>query len=150
MERCDVRRRKLARQNRAEHDLSLLDSVMVGLVQCLALVPGVSRSGATISAGLLRGFDRTTATRLSFFLSIPALVAAGAYEAGTAADSIATSVGWTPTVVASVTSFLVAYAAIAWLLRLVAHHRITVFIGYRLALAALLSIILASSLLSPV
>ncbi|WP_375424351.1 undecaprenyl-diphosphate phosphatase [uncultured Friedmanniella sp.] len=140
---------KFARQNRAERDLSLLDSVVVGLVQCLALAPGVSRSGATISAGLLRGFDRVTATRLSFFLSIPALVAAGAYEAGTAADSIAASVGWTPTVVASITSFLVAYAAIAWLLRLVAHHRITVFIGYRLALAALVGIALASRLLNP-
>lgn len=140
---------KLARQDRAEKELSLFDSVLIGLVQCVALVPGVSRSGATISAGLLRGFDRVTATRLSFFLSIPALVAAGAYEAGTAADSISASVGWIPTIVATVTSFLVAYAAIAWLLRLVAHHRITVFIGYRLTLAAVLIIVLAAGLLSP-
>ena len=68
------------RQERAERDLTLTDALVVGLVQCIALVPGVSRSGATISAGLLRGLDRVAATRLSFFLSIPALLAAGVFE----------------------------------------------------------------------
>jgi undecaprenyl-diphosphatase len=72
---------RAGRQDRGELDLRLRDVMVVGLVQCLALVPGVSRSGATISAGLLRGIDRVTATRLSFFLSIPALTAAGALEA---------------------------------------------------------------------
>jgi undecaprenyl-diphosphatase len=139
---------RVGRQDRAEADLTLLDAVVIGLVQCFALVPGVSRSGATISAGLFRHLDRVAATRISFFLSIPALVAAGAYEALSAASDISASVGWGPTAVATVVSFVVAYAAIAWLLRLVAHHRITVFIGYRLLVAAAVAVALATNLLS--
>jgi len=138
---------RLGRKSRSEADLNLRDSVVIGLVQCVALIPGVSRSGATISAGLFRQLDRVSATRMAFFLSIPALVAAGAYEGITAAADVSATVGWGPTVVATIVSFVVAYAAIAWLLRLVAHHRITVFIGYRLAVAALLAVALGSGLL---
>jgi len=112
-------------------------------------VPGVSRSGATISAGLFRGLDRVVATRLSFFLAIPALVAAGAYEGLSAASEVSASVGWGPTVVAAVVSFVVAYVSIAWLLRLVAHHSISIFIGYRVVLAVAVVIALATHLLSP-
>lgn len=136
-------------KTRGEDDLRWLDSVFIGAVQCVSLIPGVSRSGATISAGLFRGLDRVTATRLSFFLSIPAPVAAGAYEGLTAAADISTSVGWAPTAVATVVSFAVAYAAIAWLLRFVASHSITVFIGYRLLLAAALAVALSTHVLSP-
>jgi undecaprenyl-diphosphatase len=135
-------------RTRGEGDLTLSDAVVIGLVQCVALVPGVSRSGATISAGLFRGLHRVAATRLSFFLAIPALVAAGAYEGLSAASGISASVGWTPTVVATVVSFVVAYASIAWLLRIVAHHRITIFIGYRLLVAAVLVVVLATHVLS--
>ncbi len=71
---------RVARQNRGEKELNLTDSIVVGTFQVAALVPGVSRSGATISGGLFRGLDRVTATRLSFFLSIPALLAAGLFE----------------------------------------------------------------------
>ncbi len=71
---------RIGKQDRGERQLTLKDAVIVGLVQCIALIPGVSRSGATISAGLARNLDRVTATRLSFFLSIPALTAAGLYE----------------------------------------------------------------------
>src|SRR5690606_36332408 len=70
---------RLGRQKLGEGDLTLRDALTIGLAQCLALIPGVSRSGATISAGLLRGYDRVTATRLAFFLAIPALTAAGAF-----------------------------------------------------------------------
>lgn len=81
-------------QQRSERDVRLSDVLVIGLVQCVALVPGVSRSGATISAALFRGLDRVTATRLSFFLSIPALTAAGAYEAaGSASTSAPASAG---------------------------------------------------------
>ena len=139
---------RVATQRRSEADLTLADAVVIGLLQCIALIPGVSRSGATISAGLFRGLDRVAATRISFFLSIPALVAAGAYEALTAAGDVSASVGWGPTAVATLVSFLVAYAAIAWLLRLVAHHSISIFIGYRLALAAALFIALGTGALS--
>jgi undecaprenyl-diphosphatase len=139
---------RVGTKDRGESSLNLKDAVVVGLVQCIALIPGVSRSGATISAGLFRGLDRVAATRLAFFLSIPALVAAGAYEGLSAASDISASVGWTATVVATATSFLVAYATIAWLLRFVARHSITVFIGYRLLLAVALSIALGTGALS--
>ena len=79
----------------------------------------MSRSGATISAGLLRDLDRVTATRMSFFLGIPALTAAGALEAVDQRDDIRATVGWAPTAVGLVVSFVVAYASIAWLLRFV-------------------------------
>jgi undecaprenyl-diphosphatase len=135
-------------QRRGEHDLTLRDAVVIGLVQCVALVPGVSRSGATISAGLLRGLDRVTATRLSFLLSIPALTAAGAYEAVGSAGAIGGSVGWGPTVVATLVSLVVAYACIAWLLRFVSRHPITVFVGYRVVLGVVLAGALATGVLT--
>jgi undecaprenyl-diphosphatase len=129
------------RQHREEQDLSLKDAIIVGLVQCLALVPGVSRSGATISAGLFCGMDRVAATRLSFFLSIPALVAAGFYELG---DALSGDIGVGQTVVGTLVSFVVAYASVAWLLRFVAHHSIGRFVPYRVALGALLVVVLSA------
>ena len=88
--------------------------MIIGLAQCLALIPGVSRSGATISVGLMRDIDRVTATRLSFFLAIPALTAAGLYELK---DALSESIGVTPLVIGTLVSFAVAYVSIAWLLR---------------------------------
>ncbi|NTW39913.1 MAG: undecaprenyl-diphosphate phosphatase [Cellulomonadaceae bacterium] len=137
-----------ATQERGEHQLTLRDVLVVGLVQCVALIPGVSRSGATISAGLLRGVDRVTATRLSFFLSIPALTAAGAYEAVSEADAISATVGWGPTLVGTLVSLVVAYASIAWLLRLVVRHPITVFVWYRIALGAGLVVALTTGVIA--
>jgi undecaprenyl-diphosphatase len=122
---------RVGTQDRGEREVHLTDSIVIGLVQCLALVPGISRSGATISAGLVRGLDRVTATRLSFFLSIPALLAAGLYELK---DAIGSDIGVGPTVVGTLVSFVVAYASIAWLLRFVAHHPITWFVPYRVLL----------------
>lgn len=139
---------RVATQKRGEADLRLRDVLVIGVVQCVALVPGVSRSGATISAGLFGGIDRVTATRLSFFLSIPALVAAGSYEGISAAGAISVSVGWTATAVATAVSFAVAYVSIGWLLRLVARRPITIFIGYRMALGVALLIALGTGALS--
>jgi undecaprenyl-diphosphatase len=127
-------------QDRTERQLRPRDAIMMGLAQCLALIPGISRSGATISAGLLRGFERVTATRLSFFLAIPALVAAGLYELK---DAFGQGVGAGPTIVGTIVSFVVAYASIAWLLRFVAHNSIAKFVPYRLALGAIIIIVLA-------
>ena len=112
------------------------DAVVIGLVQCFALIPGVSRSGATISAGLFRGMDRVSATRISFLLGIPALIAASGWEAVTQASHISATVGWLPVAVGIVVSFIVGYAAIAWLLKFVSHNTFTVFIAYRVALVA--------------
>ena len=136
---------KAATQSRSEKQLTLTDTMVVGLVQCLALVPGVSRSGATISAGLLRGIDRVTATRLSFFLSIPALTAAGLYELK---DAINSSIGVGPTVVGTAVSFVVAYVSIAWLLKFVSHHSIVWFVPYRIVLGLGLLALLAGGVIT--
>jgi undecaprenyl-diphosphatase len=132
----------MARQDRGERDLNLLDVLLIGFAQCLALVPGVSRSGATISIGLMRGLDRVTATRLAFLLGIPALIGAGVYELPTALSE--SGVGWGPTLVGTVVSFVVAYATVAWLLKYVARHSIAVFVWYRWALGAALIVALAT------
>ena len=134
-----------ATQRRGEQDLTLRDAVVIGVIQCIALIPGVSRSGATISAGLLRGLDRVTATRMSFFLSIPALVAAGLYELK---EAVHGPIGVGPTATATVISFVVAYASIAWLLRFVAHHSIEVFVVYRVALGLVLVALLSTGTIS--
>ncbi len=81
-----------------EDEITWQDTLIIGLAQCLALVPGVSRSGATMTAGLLRGFDRVAVTRLSFMLSVPALTAAGVLQAYTTADDISAGVGWPATI----------------------------------------------------
>jgi undecaprenyl-diphosphatase len=120
-----------ARQDREERALTVTDGLVMGLGQCLALVPGVSRSGATISTGLLRGLDRVAATRLSFLLGIPALLAAGALQLKDATNN---EVGAGATAIATAVSFVVAYASIWGLLRFVSSHRITAFVPYRVLL----------------
>jgi undecaprenyl-diphosphatase len=133
------------RQDRVERDLTMTDALVVGAVQSIALVPGVSRSGATISAGLFRGLDRVTATRLSFFLSIPALLAAGVYELK---DALGGNISAGQLAVGTAVSFVVAYASIAWLLRFVAHHSIGKFVPYRIALGVVLLILLGTGAMS--
>lgn len=139
---------KTAKLDRHEKDTTWKDTLIIGLTQCLALIPGVSRSGATMSAGLFRGFDRLTVMRLSFFLSIPALCAAALLETVTKASDISSGVGWTATLVATVTSFVVAYFAINWLLKYIAHHTYTIFIVYRVALGIILIALLVTGAVS--
>jgi undecaprenyl-diphosphatase len=136
---------RVATQERDERRLTMKDAVIIGLVQCFALIPGVSRSGATISAGLFRGLDRVTATRVSFFLSIPALLAAGLFELK---DAVGGDIGIGETIVGTVVAFVVAYATIAWLLRFVAHHPITWFIPYRVGLGVLLIVLLSTGVMA--
>lgn len=136
------------KQIRHEKDTTWRDTLFIGTVQCLALIPGVSRSGATISAGLFKGFDRVAITRLSFFLAIPALLAAGVLETVTRWNDISQGVGWPATFAATVASFIVAYATIAWLLNYVAKHSFTIFVIYRVALGTLLIILLAAGAIS--
>lgn len=134
-----------ATQRKHERDVGLVDVLVIGLVQCLALVPGVSRSGATISAGLLRGVDRVTATRLSFFLAIPAVTGAGLFELKDVDTAV---VGWGQMALGTAVSFVVAYASIAWLLRFVQRHPITVFVYYRVALGLALVLLLWAGVLA--
>lgn len=136
-----------ATQIRHADDVTWKDTLVIGVVQCLALVPGVSRSGATMSAGLLRDLDRVTVTKLSFFLSIPALLGATVLQVYTESGNISDGVGWVNTLVATVVSFAVGYVAVAWLLRFIARHTYSVFIGYRLVLGSVLLVLLATNVI---
>lgn len=124
---------RVGKQTRGENTITWKDGLILGLFQSVALIPGISRSGATISGALFLGIDRVTATRMSFYLGIPTLVAAGGFEAVTAAGDISSSVGWGNTLIGLVVSGLVAYASIAWLLRFVASHTFDFFVAYRIA-----------------
>jgi undecaprenyl-diphosphatase len=132
-------------QKYGEEELSFKQVLFIGLMQCFALVPGVSRSGATISAGLMLGATRVAATRLSFFLAIPALTGAGLYELK---DVDTATVGWATLIVGTVVSFVVAYASIAWLLKLVAKHPITVFVPYRVVAGLVVAALLLTEVLT--
>lgn len=124
---------------KGEQQISWRDTLLIGAAQCLALIPGVSRSGATMSVGLLAGFDRVTVTRLAFFLGIPALTAAGILQAVTRYDDIgAGSIGWGPTILATLVSFVVGYASIAWLLKFIASNTFAVFIRYRIVVGLII------------
>lgn len=145
--------RQLAKnkQPKGESQITWRDTLMIGATQCLALIPGVSRSGATMSAGLLAGFDRVTVTRLSFFLGIPALTAAGILQAVTRYDDIgAGGIGWGPTLLATLVSFVVGYASIAWLLKFIASHDFGVFIKYRIIVGLIIVALLLSGTISHV
>lgn len=138
-----------ASQRRHEADVTWRDTLIIGVVQCLALIPGVSRSGATMSAGLLRGIDRVAVTRLSFFLSIPALTAAGILQTVTEFDNVSSGIGWGPTLLATAVSFAVAFFAVSWLLRYIARHTYSLFIGYRIALGLFVLALLTSGAVAP-
>jgi undecaprenyl-diphosphatase len=133
-------------RTRSEEDITTGDALWVGAAQSLALIPGVSRSGSTITAGLFRGLDRVTAARFSFLLSVPAVVASGLFEAKDIGGPGAPGMGIT--VVATVISFGVGLASIAWLLRYVSRHSTFLFIGYRVALGVLLLALLAGGAVS--
>ncbi len=134
---------KVSTRRRDIDDITVKDGLTIGLAQSLALVPGVSRSGSTITAGLFLGFNREAAARFSFLLSIPAIVASGLYEMKDVGAG--DGPGFAPTVIAAVVSFVVGYAAIAWLLRWLARHSTVVFVVYRVGLGLLLVVLLATN-----
>jgi undecaprenyl-diphosphatase len=136
---------QMARFKRGEDEVTLKDAMIVGCSQILALLfPGFSRSGATISTALVRDLDRVAATRLSFFLGLPALTGAGLYELK---DATSGGVGATALVVGTVVSFVVAYASIAWLLKFIAKHSFNVFVVYRIVVGLMLIGLLATNTL---
>lgn len=138
---------RMGTQKRGEKEVTFADAMLVGSSQILAMLfPGFSRSGATISTSLLLGLDRVTATRLSFFLSIPALTGAGIYELK---DAMGAGVGAAPLIVGTVVSFVVAYASVAWLLRFVARHSINGFGAYRVVVGLALFGLLFADVLEP-
>ena len=128
---------KLSRRDRDLPQITRRDAVVVGCAQALALIPGVSRSGATISAGLLLGFERVAAARFSFLLSIPAVVLSGLFELKGVVDGSAHgAAGAGATALATLLAFVTGYASIALLLRFLTTHTTAVFVAYRVVLGA--------------
>lgn len=128
---------QVGKKNRTIRDVTVKDGIVVGLFQALALIPGMSRSGSTITGGFVAGFDKETAARFSFLLSVPSVVAAGLYELIDERKNIM-GPNLTPTLVATVVSFVVGYASIAWLMKFIGKHGVKVFVFYRIALGIFL------------
>jgi undecaprenyl-diphosphatase len=124
-----------SRRERNLDDLTMRDGWIIGLAQAAALVPGVSRSGATMTAGLALGFDRASAARYSFLLSVPAVVLSGLFELKDVGNGGGYGAG--ATVVATILAFIVGYASIAFFLRFLASHTLKAFIAYRVLVGAL-------------
>src|SRR5215213_1594871 len=130
------------RVGRRDRDLPAIkrrDAIVIGFAQACALVPGVSRSGATITAGLFLGFDRESAARYSFLLSVPAVVLSGLFELRDIGGD--ENAGVVPTIIATLLAFVVGYASIAFLLRWLTRHSTAVFVAYRVALGALVLVL---------
>ncbi|MFM9033980.1 MAG: undecaprenyl-diphosphate phosphatase [Mycobacterium sp.] len=140
----------VGRQNRHAGELTWRDGLFVGVAQCLALVPGVSRSGATISAGLLRGLDRPLAARFGFLLAIPAVFASGRFSLPDAFHPVSEGMSATGAqlAVSVVITFVIGFAAVAWLLRFLTHHAMYWFVGYRVVLALTVMALLATGVVS--
>ena len=133
--RDDPRRADRDPAARASRTSTAATALYIGFAQALALIPGVSRSGATISAGLLRGFDRVAAARYSFLLSVPAVVLSGLFELRHVGERTSASVE--ATVIATLVAFVSGYVAIAWLLRYLGTHSLGIFVAYRIPLGIL-------------
>ena len=129
--------------------MDLADALVVGLAQTLALVPGASRSGVTLTGALFLGIDRASAARFSFLLSVPAVTGAGLYELWKERHDLLSGGQLPAMLVATVTSALVGYVAIAGMLRLLRSRSAVVFVVYRIALAALLLVLLSRGVLKP-
>ena len=139
---------RFARNTRPLESLTWRDGVLFGLAQSLALIPGVSRSGATIAAGLTMGYQRVAAAKYSFLLAIPAVVGSGLFKLTDIAND-PVEPAWGPIALATVVSFLIGYAVIAWLLRYVSTHSFFPFVVYRIVLAAVVVVLLVTGVLEP-
>lgn len=138
---------RAAKERKSLKDLSVRDGLIYGVCQAMALVPGVSRSGATISGGLLMGYTREVAARYSFLLAIPAVLASGAFELKDASEG--GHVSWGPTVFATIIAFLVGYAVIAWFMKFITTKSFMPFVYYRILLGILIIVLVSMGALSP-
>ncbi|MFI6087587.1 undecaprenyl-diphosphate phosphatase [Streptomyces sp. NPDC051218] len=128
-------------------ELGVRDGLIFGICQAMALIPGVSRSGATISGGLLMGYTREAAARYSFLLAIPAVLASGAFELKDAGEG--GHVSWGPTIFATIIAFLVGYAVIAWFMKFITTKSFMPFVYYRIVLGIVLFVLVGMGALSP-
>jgi undecaprenyl-diphosphatase len=137
----------LGRRERDLDHLSVPHGIGFGFAQALALIPGVSRSGGTITAGRLLGYKREEAAEYAFLLAVPAVFASGLYQLADIGGGQAPE--WGPTIVATVVSFVVGYAVIAWLMRFIKTHSFLPFVAYRLALGVVLLVLVGTGVLEP-
>ncbi|WP_344720767.1 undecaprenyl-diphosphate phosphatase [Nesterenkonia halobia] len=121
-----------SRQRKPLDQLTVRDGILFGLAQSLALVPGVSRSGGTITAGLLMGYTREAAARYSFLLAIPAVFGSGFYMLIQSVDEASGPYSLPQTALATVVGFLIAYVIIGWFMKFISSHSYTVFVIYRI------------------
>jgi undecaprenyl-diphosphatase len=140
----------VGRQTRHVEQLTWKDSVIVGFAQCLALVPGVSRSGATISAGLFLGMDRELAARFGFLLAIPAVFASGLFSLPDAFAPVGEGMSATgpQLLVSTIIAFAVGFAAVAWFLRFLVRHSMYWFVGYRVVLGTVVLVLLGTGVVA--
>jgi undecaprenyl-diphosphatase len=139
---------KVGTRERDMDTITPRDGLVVGLAQAMALVPGVSRSGATITAGLFLGLDRAAAARFSFLLSIPAVVLSGLFEMRKFVGEGGDDTGAGALIVATFLAFVVGYASIAFLLRFLVNHSTYVFVGYRVVLGATVLVLVTAGAIS--
>ena len=132
--------------NRGLDSLQPSDGIKIGLWQCLALIPGMSRSGSTISGALFGGFDRKSAARLSFLMSVPAVTLAGLWEGASDLKKLSSDM-LTPTIVATGISFVVGYACISWLINFISTKGVRPFVAYRIALGVLILILCSTGVI---
>ena len=141
---------RVGKKNRGFDELTMKDAIIMGLCQCLALIPGVSRSGGTISGGLFLGLDREVATRFSFLLAIPAVLASGLFSLPDAFDPAAgQAASGMQLLVGTAVAFVVGYASIAWLLKFVSNHSFEWFAAYRIPVGIFVMILLEIGVLQP-
>ncbi|GGW27249.1 undecaprenyl-diphosphate phosphatase [Streptomyces griseoloalbus] len=140
-------RHRVTKQRKELGDLSVKDGLIFGICQAMALIPGVSRSGATISGGLFMGYRREAAARYSFLLAIPAVLASGLFELKDAAEG--GHVSWGPTAFATVIAFATGYAVIAWFMKFISTKSFMPFVWYRIALGIVIIALVATGALSP-
>lgn len=139
-------RHRARRERKSLEQLTVKDGILYGCAQALALIPGVSRSGATISGGLFMGYERAAAARYSFLLAIPAVLASGLFELKDIGEG---HVSWGPTVFATVLAFVVAYAVIAWFMKWISTRSFMPFVLYRILLGLVLFVLIGTGVLSP-
>ncbi|MFF3615861.1 undecaprenyl-diphosphate phosphatase [Streptomyces sp. NPDC002580] len=138
---------RAAKQRKTLEDLNTRDGLLFGICQAMALIPGVSRSGATISGGLFMGYSRAAAARYSFLLAMPAVLASGTFELKDAAEE--GHVSWGPTIFATIIAFGVGYAVIAWFMKFISNKSFMPFVWYRIALGILIIVLVSTDVLSP-
>ncbi|GAA2284871.1 undecaprenyl-diphosphatase 2 [Streptomyces ruber] len=140
-------RHRAIKERKTLNELNVKDGLLFGVAQAMALVPGVSRSGATISGGLLMGYNREAAARYSFLLAIPAVLASGGFTLKDAVEE--GGVSWGPTVLATIVSFVVGYAVIAWFMKFITTKSFMPFVWYRVVLGIVIIALVGMGVLDP-